>query len=294
MPERELRDSATQISVESQRRIDSLCNEFERAFRGGENPLIEDYLERLREPLRPHLLRELLGIELQLRSEKGSPIDVGDYHRRFPANANVVDEEIRRAGNGDINQRASTPQNIGRFEIRKVLGEGAFGCVYLAYDPQTDRLVALKVPSEKLFKSGVSVESFLAEARNAGRLEHPGLVTVHDVQTEGDQPYIVQEYIDGCNLGAWLQEQKPTNADIVRVLVEIVEAVGFAHQQRLYHRDLKPANVLIDRQGHAHVADFGLAIHENVQKERKGEISGSPAYMSPEQVRATTTAPRSC
>lgn len=177
------------------------------------------------------------------------------------------------------------PRQIGRYEIRDTLGSGAFGRVYLAYDPATDRLVALKVPNATLFNDGESTGAFLEEARNAGQLKHRGLVSVYDVQVDGDHPYIVQEYIDGCNLADWIQQKQPDHVEIVRVLIEIAEAVGFAHQQRVYHRDLKPANVLIDREGHAHVADFGIALRESRQQFGKRDISGSPAYMSPEQVR---------
>ena len=129
---------------------------------------------------------------------------------------------------------------------------------------------------------------YLHEARTAAQLKHPGLVAVYDVQQEGNSVYIVQEYVDGQDLAHWAQAERPDVARITHLMLEIVEAVGYAHQQGLVHRDLKPANILVDRRGHAHVADFGLALQENAQQLRAGETCGTPAYMSPEQVRGET------
>ena len=160
--------------------------------------------------------------------------------------------------------------------------------MYLAYDPHLQRDVALKVPGRKRLSSVTSLDAFLQEARAAARFKHPGLVVVHDVQQDGDDVYIVQEYIDGQDLSHWARDNIQSPERIVALIKEVVEAVGFAHQHDLVHRDLKPANLLVDRQGHPHVADFGLALNESVQRLRKGEVCGTPAYMSPEQVRGLT------
>jgi len=177
------------------------------------------------------------------------------------------------------------PQRIGRYEIQRELGRGGFGVVYLAHDPVVNRPVALKVPRRDRFKASEDVDRFIAEARSAGKLKHPSLVAVHDVQQHDHLPYIVQEYIDGQNLGDWAAQHQPSFEQIARILVRVAEAVGYAHQQRLIHCDLKLANVLIDTAGQPHVADFGLAIDESVQPHRKGERFGTPAMMAPEQVR---------
>ncbi len=180
------------------------------------------------------------------------------------------------------------PQQIGRFLIRRRLGRGGFGVVYLAYDPGLDRLVALKVPRSELLVTGQQREDFLHEARTAARLKHSALVTVHEVQQEGNSIYIVQEYIDGQNLAQWAAAQSHSWEDIARRMIEIATAMGYVHQQGFYHRDLKPGNILIDNEGHAHVADFGLAVHEDALRVLKGTASGTPQYMSPEQVRGET------
>ena len=113
-------------------------------------------------------------------------------------------------------------------------------------------------------------------------------MAVYDVQQEGDSVYIVQEYVDGQDLARWAASVHPDPDAVIRLMIEIAEAVGYAHQQGLVHRDLKPANILVDQRGHAHVADFGLALNENLQQLKQGETCGTPAYMSPEQVRGET------
>ncbi len=126
------------------------------------------------------------------------------------------------------------------------------------------------------------------EARLAASLKHPALVAVYDIQREGDNVYIIQEYVDGKDLGKWAEENRPSCDQLIRVILELAQAIGFAHQKNLVHRDLKPSNILIDLEGRAHIADFGLALRESVHRLRKGEVSGTPAYMSPEQVRGET------
>ncbi len=108
----------------------------------------------------------------------------------------------------DQNSPQPVPAQIGRYEIREVLGEGGFGRVYLAYDPQLQRKVALKVPRQERLSSEERVAAFLHEARSAAQLKHPGLVVVHDVQQDGDDIYIVQEYIDGQDLAHWARDEQ--------------------------------------------------------------------------------------
>lgn len=173
----------------------------------------------------------------------------------------------------------------GRYEVQRVLGQGGFGQVLLAYDPQLQRQVALKVPRRKWPSSQQQIDAFLSEARAAARLKHPGLVAVYDTQLDGQTIYIVQEYVDGIVLNDWARDHRPLIEEAIRLLIEVTEAVGYAHRHGFVHRDLKPANILVDAQRHAHVTDFGLALHESEQASHQGEISGTVAYMSPEQVR---------
>jgi serine/threonine protein kinase/formylglycine-generating enzyme required for sulfatase activity/tetratricopeptide (TPR) repeat protein len=177
------------------------------------------------------------------------------------------------------------PERLGRYVIKRQLGKGGFGVVYLAHDPQLDRSVALKVPRRERFRTAEQVAEFIQEARTTAKLKHPLLVTIYDVQEENGLPYIVQEYIAGENLAEWSVKHQPTFEQIVQVLLGVAEALGYAHQQRLTHCDLKLANVLMDQQGRPHVADFGLAVHESARLDRKGARFGTPPMMAPEQVR---------
>ncbi len=253
---------------------------------------------------RSWLLEELLVVEFDLRQRDGQELDLEAYRQRFPGSEAIIDAAvaIRRRREQPVvlstcskapiapakDDQHPVPAQIGRFQIRRRLGRGGFGVVYLAHDPGLDRLVALKVPRAELLTTGQQRANFLHEARTAAKLKHPALVAVYEVQQENDLIYIVQEYIEGQNLGQWAATQLRSWEDIAGRMIEIVTAIGYVHQQGVYHRDLKPGNILIDNDGHAHVADFGLAVHEDALRMLKGMAHGTPAYMSPEQVRGET------
>ena len=177
------------------------------------------------------------------------------------------------------------PKSVGRYEIRRILGRGGFGAVYLGYDPQLNREVAIKVPH--FGKSVRDVETeFLQEARQLAQLKHPGIVTVYDVGIDNGHCYIVSDFLSGQTLSEWLREQKPTWQEAVRISAALADALAHAHAQRTVHRDLKPGNVIL-RDGHDPVlVDFGLAVSDAPsESQQPGNVSGTPAYMSPEQAR---------
>ncbi len=291
-----MKSPGNQLSPEDWESIDRQAARFERELESARKPLLEDFL--VSEPaLRPYLLEALLNVEIRFRRSQGERVESGDFFRRFPADQPIVEQAFH--GTAETTSTATRlppvsvargrpdtdPEKLGRYLIRKRLGKGGFGVVYLAHDPKLDRNVAVKVPRRDRFRSSAQVASFIQEARLAAKLKHPGLVVVHDVQEEDGLPFIVQEYIDGDNLARWAARQQPTIQQIVRVLVGVSNALSYAHQQRLTHCDLKLANVLIDKQGQPHVADFGLAVHESLQSGRKGQRFGTPHAMAPEQVR---------
>ena len=282
----------TELPLEQLEEIDRLADQFEREFRAGENPQIEHYLQR-QPDLRADLFRQLLDLEIELRQAAGDPLVIEQYHQRFPEDRDMISAVMRAVLASTMDCQPSVaqeedepqPEQLGRYEIRRRLGRGGFGVVYLAHDPQLDRAVALKVPRRKRFQTAEQVASFIEEARTAAKLKHALLIAVYDVQQHNGLPYIVQEYIDGPNLGEWAATHQPSFEQIARVFVGVAEALAYVHQQGLMHCDLKLANVLMDSTGQPHVADFGLAIHESAQALRRGEVFGTPATMAPEQVR---------
>lgn len=181
------------------------------------------------------------------------------------------------------------PKLLDRYEFRRHLGRGGFGNVFEAWDERLHRLVAIKIARNDRFDAADSRQRFLDESRAAARLSHPHIVTVFDSGQDADgNAYVVFELIVGESLAEQLKRGPLERDQVVRVVIEIAEAVHAAHKLGLVHRDLKPANILIDRHGHAYVTDFGLAVDERTQWDQAGNIAGSPQYMSPEQIRGET------
>ena len=179
---------------------------------------------------------------------------------------------------------------LGRFEITGVLGEGAMGTVYLAHDPQIERPVAIK--TLRLGAGGEQGEEiasrFLKEAKLAGRLQHPNIVTVYEAGRDQGVDFIAMEYVDGEPLTRLLSSEKEFPlAARVEVVRQVALALEHAHERGVLHRDVKPANILRMRDGRVKVADFGIGklLTAGGELTRTGQMIGSPAYMSPEQIR---------
>ena len=191
-------------------------------------------------------------------------------------------------------------ERFGRYEILAELGRGAMGIVYKARDPKINRVVAIKTFSlagqppeeEQEYR-----ERFFREAEAAGRLSHPGIVTVFDVgeQPESRSPYIVMEFVSGQSLDQILSrdDHKLPLEIALQLAHELAEALDCAHGQGVVHRDLKPANILITEDGHAKIADFGVAKLNLASHTLAGRALGTPAYMSPEQLNGETVDGRS-
>ncbi len=188
---------------------------------------------------------------------------------------------------------------IGRYEVIEELGRGAMGVVYQARDPQIDRLVAIKTIA--LLTEDPDAEQeyrqrFFLEARAAGRLSHPGIVTIFDVGEETDtrSPYIVMEYVAGQPLSKFISSPPKIPARrALRYAQQLAEALDYAHAQGVVHRDMKPANILVGKDAHAKITDFGIAKMNLANITHAGHVVGTPAYMSPEQLEGASVDGRS-
>jgi len=178
-------------------------------------------------------------------------------------------------------------KTLGRYRILGELGRGAMGVVYRAVDPVIEREVALKTLHADLPDdvAGEVRVRFLREARSAGRLSHPNIVTIYDVGEEGGAAYIAMELLEGPSLQQMLKERERiafhSAADII---AQVADALHHAHQHSIVHRDVKPANVVVSRAGRAKLTDFGVAYVPASDVTQHGSALGSPRYMAPEQV----------
>ncbi|HYV37658.1 MAG TPA: protein kinase [Gemmataceae bacterium] len=184
-----------------------------------------------------------------------------------------------------LNVNADEPDHVGRFQVRAELGCGAFGTVYRAYDPQLDREVALKVPRQGVLDSPKRIERFLREARAAAQLRHPNIVPIYDAGQDGERHFIAAAFVAGQPLSAAIDDSGLDCQRAAKIVRQLAEAVGYAHERGIIHRDIKPANVMLDDKDRPHLMDFGLATRtlESEKLTQDGSVMGTPAYMAPEQ-----------
>ena len=177
---------------------------------------------------------------------------------------------------------------LGRYEILAELGQGSMGVVYKARDPVLDRVVAVKTINLNLPKDELAEYEarFYQEARAAGGLNHPNIVTIYDIGKSDRVAYMAMELLEGDELRAILSAGQPLPAvQALDVASQVAEGLSYAHERHIVHRDVKPANVMVVRDGLVKITDFGIArMRTNDVKTMTGMILGSPKYMSPEQV----------
>lgn len=264
-------------SLSLAQRIDAVCDLFEADWKAGRRQPIEVYLTDVPGAEREAMRAALLGVREELET------------RNHSADSSLVeDSQGTLAYEGAANR--TDPGRIGRFEILALLGEGAFGKVYKARDPQLDREVAIKVPKLEAFTAKVDLQRFLREAKSAAAVQHPNICPVYEVNVEGKRPYIVMFYIPGKSLAEYLKgRNKPLPPkQVVLIVRKLALALQAAHDKGIVHRDLKPANILLDPQRkEVMITDFGLAvcITGKDRQTHSGMLMGTPAYMSPEQAR---------
>ena len=177
--------------------------------------------------------------------------------------------------------------HLGRYRVLEELGRGAMGVVHKAEDPSLGRVVAIKAVllSSDAVDSAEYQARFYQEAKAAGGLNHPGIITIYDTGREGDWAYIAMELLEGVELRDMMANARMPLPLVLDIAAQVASALEFAHERGVVHRDIKPGNIMVLRGDHAKIMDFGIArMRVSSVKTQVGLVLGSPKYMSPEQV----------
>src|SRR5881275_340674 len=175
-------------------------------------------------------------------------------------------------------------RRVGKFELHEIIGEGAMGAVWRAYDSVIRRFVALKLLS-RAGRSADAQDRFMREARAAGALQHPNIVTVYDLGESDEQLFIAMELVDGRDLSSLIAVSEPLALERkLDIVIEVLQGLSYAHERGVIHRDVKPSNVRIASDGSVKIMDFGIARLQTADITGSGAIVGTPTYMAPEQI----------
>ncbi|MGZ5494520.1 MAG: protein kinase domain-containing protein [Thermoanaerobaculia bacterium] len=183
------------------------------------------------------------------------------------------------------------PAKVGKYEILGVIGRGGMGVVYGARDPYIDRIVAIKTIriAESDNPDDDQLGRLRMEARSAGKLHHPNIVTIFDFGEEGDLSYIVMEFVKGTNLSLVIEKKMALPLSVkLDLVLQVARGLAYAHECGVVHRDMKPSNICVTVRGVAKLLDFGLARFDNTRLTKAGYLSGTIAYMSPERFSGET------
>ncbi len=186
-------------------------------------------------------------------------------------------------------------EKLGKFHIKKVLGQGAMGEVYLGEDPSIGRQVAIKTILPSAAQGDEAKERFEREAKAAGALNHPNLVTIYEFGEDQNVMYIAMELVPGHDLQELLADQSLTQTEVLEVLGQVCDGLDYAHRQGVVHRDIKPSNIRVQRDGkklRAKVMDFGVARVANSDMTATGMVMGTVSYMAPEYISTGIPDPR--
>ena len=318
-PAKDVAAPAIDPQVRDLKDIDRICDAFELAWNSDDSaPRLEAFLQLAPAHAHESLLPELFQVELWWRKKRNEQPQWSDYADRFPEHATVIQKLLsqpvvssRRQSRPAVHLGAGVQKTVvgdqspdrfeartyivsesiggkrkGRYRLDCVLGEGAFGRVYLGYDEELQRQVAIKIPSKERVQKPEDAAAYLAEARTVAGLDHPHIVSVYDMgRTDDGSLWVVSKFIEGSTLEDRIKAGRPTEQDSSQLMSTVARALQHAHDRRVIHRDIKPANILIeDHTNTPYVADFGLAIREEDYL-KQISVAGTPAYMSPEQIR---------
>lgn len=303
-------------------RVDEICDDFETAWQSDARPRIEDFLDRIGEPDRDRLFRELLCLELDYRDDRDEIPDRAEYFARFPGYVNTINDvfdsiitrdwaqsdtnaesDTQKQADEDVDKRSSMAlkqkrrggaspagetdanRRFGNYELLEEIARGGMGIVYRARQSKPSRIVAIKTILAGHLATREHVERFLAEAEAAAQLQHPGIVAIHEVGQSEGQHFFSMDLVEGTSLAALIREKPIASRQAAQYVKLIAEAIHFAHQRGVLHRDLKPSNVLVDATDQPRVTDFGLAkqIESDSDLTVSGQVLGTPSYMPPEQ-----------
>jgi WD40 repeat protein len=290
--------------------INAAADRFERAWKQGPRPRIEDYLAEVDEERRVALLEELLRVECELRGCSGEEPVVAEYAARFAEHAALIEAvfgpgpsrpapSLREhelptiapgttagqiGGNGEP-VPGDRVRYFGDYEIDRELARGGMGVVFRAHQISLNRIVALKMILAGQLADENDIKRFYTEAEAAAQLDHPGIVPIFEVGQHEGQHFFSMAFVEGRSLSERLAEGPMPPRLAAALLLEAARAIEYAHSRGVIHRDLKPSNILIGADGNPRVTDFGLS--KRVQGDSgltgSGQLMGTPSYMPPEQ-----------
>ena len=247
-----------------------------------------------------------LGLEYERKRQYAKASSVYEYLEKLSPQHMDVQQRIQQSKNlaqnstqqmfGNESKLASLlignegmeNPRLGRYEIEREIGRGAMSIVYAGRDPSINRTVAIKVQSFTGDNENMLLkmrERFMTEAKTAGQLNHPDIITIFDIGEETDLIYIAMEYLSGQSLEEILSSSTLKDSQIFDIFYRLAKALAYAHDHKVIHRDIKPSNIIYDQESNEmHLTDFGIARMQDAHLTQTGQVVGTPSYMSPEQI----------
>ncbi|HZN32397.1 MAG TPA: serine/threonine-protein kinase, partial [Pirellulaceae bacterium] len=294
-------DPFTTLPLADAERLDKVCDAFEAAWRdeNGEPPRLDEFLTPLDAEMQSAALLELLPIELAYLKQRGRPISPSDYRRRFPTAAPYLEQWLADYPQTAARQLACG-ERFAKYTITAFVDAGGMGELYRANDAVLGREVAIKVLLRRYRWSPEALARISTEARALAALNHPHIVTVHELAEHEGVAYIAMEFLEGQTLADRLEEGPLPPDEALGIASALARALATAHEKQIIHRDLKPKNIFLTAAGPTKVLDFGLARLAEMQAEPAGSDTspvaasgngtatgsrlGTTGYMSPEQI----------